>query len=520
MEILGIIVFLAALCNFLLGFFVFIKDPSKRINRLFGISGFITSIWVFTNFMMGAEGTIFWLKSASAFGALVPLTALLWVLELCGRKITLLKRFLLSSLGVVFFIISYINGLIITQVKKVYLGGFQGETGPLFIFYFIYIILILAFIIYTLLSEYFQSKGIRKLQIGYVLIGGIFYIGTVSVVSFILPLSGILEYTALDSPSSLFLLFFTTLAITKYHLFEIRVILTELLVGVMGIVLLILPFLMPNNFLKILTIGILLLFWAFGYLLIKATHREIKRREEIEKLYQELKVLDKAKSEFISMASHQLRTPLTAIKGYISMMIEGSYNHLAPKVKEKMKNVFYSNERLIRIVNDLLNISKIELGKMELNKETVQLEETIDGVYQEMKPEAEKKNLKFIWQKSKIPLPQIELDPLKIRQAISNLIDNAIRYTQKGEIEIKAKKINSKIRVSVRDTGEGLTKEEQRKIFEGFTRGAAGITFWIEGAGLGLYIAKRYIELHQGKIWVESKGKGKGSIFYIELPTK
>jgi signal transduction histidine kinase len=218
------------------------------------------------------------------------------------------------------------------------------------------------------------------------------------------------------------------------------------------------------------------------------------------------------------MASHQLRTPLTAIKGYISMMLEGIYNNFSPKAKEKLKYVLYSNERLIRIVNDLLNISKIELGKMEINKEKFQIEDLIDNVYQEMRPEAQKKNLKFIWQKPEIPLPKINIDQLKIRQVISNLIDNAIRYTQKGEIEIKAEKKNLYIQISVKDTGEGLTKEEKEKIFTGFLRGSAGTTYWIEGAGLGLYVAKKFVEMHNGKIWAESKGKGEGSTFYVELP--
>ena len=189
-----------------------------------------------------------------------------------------------------------------------------------------------------------------------------------------------------------------------------------------------------------------------------------EQTKELRKAFEELKVLDKAKSEFISMASHQLRTPLSAIKGYISMLIEGSWGKLPEKVKEKMKHVFYSNERLIRIVQDLLNISKIELGKMEIEKEPTQIEKQIQSCYEEMKIEAEKKNLKFIFKKPKTLLPKINVDSLKIRQVITNLIDNAIRYTQEGEIEISAQKKNSSILISVRDTGEGLTKEEFQKL--------------------------------------------------------
>jgi len=243
-----------------------------------------------------------------------------------------------------------------------------------------------------------------------------------------------------------------------------------------------------------------------------------EQTEEIRKAYDDLKVLDKAKSEFISMASHQLRTPLSVIKGYISMMMEGSYGNPPQKMKGKLNGVFQSSERLIRIINDLLNISKVELGKIEVNKSPVQLEELIQSSFEEMKIEAEKKKIKLTFEKPKPPLPQVNIDQLKIRQVILNLIDNAIRYTQKGKIELKVEKVNSVIRFSVKDTGEGLTEKEQKDIFTGFVRGSAGINYFIEGAGLGLYVAKKFLELHQGKIWAVSEGKGKGSTFFVELP--
>jgi len=255
--------------------------------------------------------------------------------------------------------------------------------------------------------------------------------------------------------------------------------------------------------------------------LAKGLESQVEQRtKELQKAYEDLKVLDEAKSEFISMASHQLRTPLSAIKGYISMLIEGSYGEISEKAREKLKNVFQSNERLIKIVNDLLDISKVEMGKMELERAPVQLEDLIQSCYEEMKIGAEKKDLKFILKKPKTPLPKIEIDSLKMRQVFLNLIDNAIKYTQKGKIEIEIEKIDSRISVSVRDTGEGLSEKEKRDVFEGFTRGSAGIAYFIEGAGLGLYVAKKFLELHQGKIWVESGGKSKGSTFYVELPMK
>jgi len=218
------------------------------------------------------------------------------------------------------------------------------------------------------------------------------------------------------------------------------------------------------------------------------------------------------------MASHQLRTPLTAIKGYVSMVLEGTYGELPRRMHKPLKNVLISNDRLVKIVNDLLNISKIELGKMELEKELTQVEELVKSCYEEMKIAAEKKNLKISLKTSKDFLPKIEVDQLKLRQVISNLIDNAIRYTSQGSVEIEVRKTDSHIHILVKDTGEGLNEKEKKEIFGGFIRGTAGVNFFVEGAGLGLYVAKKFLSLHNGKIWAESEGKGKGSTFYVELP--
>jgi signal transduction histidine kinase len=513
MEILAFIVLLAAVFNFLLGLFVYLKNPLRKINRLFGISAFLTAFWIFPNFMAGILPKVFWLKMGYAFGALLPFSALLWILELCEKRITKLKIFLLFGLGLFFFIFSFASNLIVKNVKRIYLGGFEGETGPLFIPYWIYIFGILAFIIYTLFSSYYRNKNIKKIQIGYVLIGAILYISIVILVDFILTLFGIKKFIPLDTPSSLFLLFFTALAITRYHLFGIEVILTEILVGVIGILLVVQIFTAPSTVWRIVNGGIFVLYCIFGYLLIRGVFREIRRREELEKISQ-------AKSEFISITSHQLRTPLSAIKGYLSMVLEGTYGGISERVKKVIENVYTANERLIKLVNSFLDVSRIELGREELKLERISIEDLISETVSEMEIEARKKNLYLKFERPKIALPKILIDRGRIKEVISNLIDNAIKYTQKGGITIKSQISNGKCQISISDTGEGLTKEEISRLFESFSRGTAGAKFWTEGVGLGLYVSKKFVELHGGKIWAESEGKGKGSTFYIELPIK
>ncbi|MDP2926751.1 MAG: HAMP domain-containing sensor histidine kinase, partial [bacterium] len=146
------------------------------------------------------------------------------------------------------------------------------------------------------------------------------------------------------------------------------------------------------------------------------------------------------------------------------------------------------------------------------------IEEIIMGAIDDLKITAEKKKLYLKFEKPTEPLPKIMLDKDKMRQAILNLVDNAIKYTQKGGIAIEAQILDSRCRILIRDTGEGMNEEELTKIFESFSRGTVGTKAYTEGVGLGLYIARRFVEMHRGRVWAESEGRNKGSTFYIELP--
>jgi signal transduction histidine kinase len=248
--------------------------------------------------------------------------------------------------------------------------------------------------------------------------------------------------------------------------------------------------------------------------------RVAEQTKDLKDAYDDLKELDTAKSEFVSIASHQLRTPLTAVKGYLSMMLEGTYGNIQNPLKGKLRNVFESSERLIKLVNDLLSVSKIEAGKIELARSDISVEDLISDIADFLKIEAKKKKISLKWSKPKKRLPKISIDPDKTREIISNIIDNSIKYTQKGSITVTAEERDNSILIKVSDTGEGLSEEEKEKIFQSFSRGTAGNQFYTEGAGLGLYVARKFVEMHDGKIWAESAGKGQGTTFYIELPVK
>ncbi len=245
----------------------------------------------------------------------------------------------------------------------------------------------------------------------------------------------------------------------------------------------------------------------------KATH-------DLKKANIQLKKLDAAKSEFISIASHQLRTPLTVIKGYISMMLEGNFGALTKPETESLEKVFLSNERLIQLVENLLNISRIESGRLQFDFQMVDLNKMIESVMEELAGNAKKKNLILQYKPSAKLLPKIKIDDEKIRQVVMNLIDNAIKYTKQGSVTVKLEQRENKIKFSVADSGMGIRPEDMVNLFKKFSRGTGTSLIHTEGTGLGLYVARMMIEAHHGKIWAESNGEGKGSKFCFELPIK
>jgi signal transduction histidine kinase len=317
----------------------------------------------------------------------------------------------------------------------------------------------------------------------------------------------------------------TSVAILGYKIINVKVITAALFTFVLIIINLYEFVSVRTYFDLIIRLMIFIGIIAFGVFLIRSVLGEVKRREELAELnkrlqlaYEEVDRLSKAKSEFISIVSHQLRAPLTAIKGYVSLMIDGTYGKVDEKLLKPLKNVYISCERLIRLINDLLNISRVEAGKMEFNPQEERLEEIIESVVEELKVNAKKKNLYLEWKKPLVSLPLIYLDREKIRDVLINLIDNSIKYTKSGGVSVELGIFGNNVRIFVKDTGEGMDKNDLEKIFDIFSRGSTGKKIDTEGAGLGLYIVKKFVEMHKGKVWAESGGKGKGSTFIVELP--
>jgi signal transduction histidine kinase len=237
--------------------------------------------------------------------------------------------------------------------------------------------------------------------------------------------------------------------------------------------------------------------------------------EDLHRANDKLQELDKLKDEFVTLASHELRTPMAAIRGSLSTILEGYAGDIPQEAREFLAAAYNENDRLIRLVNNLLNISRIEAGRLTFHQTKVNLDLLITEVVSNLQMAAKEKYLSLVYQSAGIPMVAADAD--KVREVLVNLIGNAIKYTHKGGVTIVTESKENSVVTSVTDTGSGIAKEDQDLLFKKFSQVRGSYARPTGGTGLGLYICKQIIEGLKGKIWLEST-LGKGSSFYFALP--
>ena len=232
------------------------------------------------------------------------------------------------------------------------------------------------------------------------------------------------------------------------------------------------------------------------------------------------KRIEKMKTEFVSLAAHQLRTPLSAIKWTVRMILDGDAGAINDEQKEMLQKSYLSNERMIGLVNDLLNVTRIEEGKYLFKLALSDIAEITRSVADSYSGQALKRNIKLEFSEPAGKIPKLTVDAEKIGLALQNILDNAVKYTPEGGtvfVAVSGDKEN--IKISVKDTGVGIPANQRERVFSKFFRADNVIRLETEGSGLGLFIAKNIIEAHGGKIWFESK-EGEGTTFFFSLPIK
>lgn len=419
-------------------------------------------------------------------------------------------------------------------------------VGNLYWFTTAFVVFYIGWTLIVFLKKYKSGDSNVKKQIKIIMIGfGVAVLwGTVT--NLIAPMTGYASVALVAPIGILFLFLSIAYVIVRYQFLNIKLIATQALVIALVILIGSELFFAENFTNKILIIFTLLITAGMGWALVRSVKEEVKRKEELQVMSDRLAVandqmkkLDRAKNEFVSRASHDLRTPITGLKGYVSMLEEGSYGEVTPAQKETLRKTFTIAEGMLGFVEDLLNASKIESEGMSYDIGKWKIEDILEQLTETLYPKAKDLGLYLDYKKPEVALPELTIDGKRVKEAISNLVDNAIKYSKKGGVTVKLERGESSnykpqvtsnpdekfttiegpvARITISDTGIGIPKDEIPYLFAKFSRGKDTTRLNAAGTGLGLYICKGFIEGNGGKIWVESEGDGKGSKFIVELP--
>jgi len=249
---------------------------------------------------------------------------------------------------------------------------------------------------------------------------------------------------------------------------------------------------------------------SFGVLLLRTY-------EKVDKLAKELDDSNEQLSEFMSLATHEIRNPATFIKGFTAGALEGDLGELTPAIKDGMQKIFVRTNDIIHLGNQYLNKSKLELNQLKYEFAPLDLGKMTDDLVREFQPAATQQGIAVTSSFDTSQSYEVQADSGKIKEVLGNLIDNSIKYTKQGSVTVSLAKNEKTVTGKIADTGVGIPAETIPKLFKKFSRADAEKAN-ILGTGLGLYLAKIFVDAHHGRIWVESEGQDKGSTFFVELP--
>ncbi len=709
MDLLNYFTLIVAIASFLLGLLVFQKNWKKPLNISFLIFSLMSTFWALVNFyFFSFHKDLLMFKLVYSTGGAVGPLLVPWFLYLLEREPKFTKVAIFYFISLVLFAMPLIDGLVIQSINATSASSYTFTTGPLFNIFSGAVFVSLIYMFYLVVKAFMKARGVKRLQLQYILTGLTLYAFVALLVGLVLPLVGVTPAVPFDAQSAIFLVGFSAYAIVRHRFLDIRLVVARSVAylllllslagfyagSVLGLEKLFFPEQLANfgwgeGILRTVisvvmvflfqplktwitkvtdkvffrnaysadellgslsntmgsTIVLIELLYKVGDLLSKnvkasrvlfalvkddsrlytaqaigykktpdvdprdvlkltkdgiihlddledgsrmkhllseyeatlavplKTEKEIvgvmllgekssgdmysqqdmsvleilapelaiavenaKSYEEISRfnttLRQEVKratyrlkqkneqlmELDHAKDEFISMASHQLRTPLTAIKGYLSMLLEGDAGDIKVSQYDFINEAYSGANRMVGLINDLLNVSRMDTGRFFLEPKEVDIERVVNEEVKQLSNSAKAKGL-YLKLEAKGKVPHIYADETKIRQVVMNFMDNAIYYTNTGGVTVVLRHDKDNFIYEVHDTGIGVPKAQRDHLFEKFFRADNARTARPDGTGLGIYLAKRVVLDHGGEIIFDST-EGKGSVFGFKFPLK
>ena len=528
-QLFTILPLTCAIFVLLFGVFILSKDRTSPMNRL--MFGFSLSMffWMFGTFMMfGLRGenrelALFW--DRFVYAGVVFMPPFMHHFSLIFTKNKGQRKLLTINYLFAFFFLLISRTPYFVDDLNIYNWGAHSQARLFHHIFLFYFFIGTGIFFKNLFSEYrtiFNKE--RKIQIIYAFVAFaivIFVGGSAYLYAY-----GIDTKFPFAYVSGLIFPVLLSYAISRHGLMHIRIVAAEILVGLVNFFIVIEIFLARSVSELVIRILVAAIVTVINVLLMISVQREIKRKDEITKLAKSLEQanlrlqeLDRQKTEFLSIASHQLRTPLSIIKGYIELITDGAYGKVKPKTKAILADMDSSNERLVKLVDEFLDITRIEQGRTKFSFGMHDMNELVSSVVKELTDRAKDKKLKLVWKAGKTK-EDVYMDDEKVRHVVFNYVDNAIKYTPKGKVTVTLEHGNNGVILKVTDTGIGFEKIDEVNFFQKFYRGKNVEGTNVNGTGLGIYVCRKFMEAQDGRVWATSPGAGKGSEFGFWLPQK
>jgi signal transduction histidine kinase len=521
---LSIFLFITLLMIFLAGA-VYAQNATSKVNKLFFITVVFMVIWMVTNYLetipaLPEEIRAICLRLDFTYGSTLQVFLMLFVLTYVNPKVSLRTQ-ALALIPICTVVALTLSPWHVSRIYFSESGEIRFEEGPTFPIFAIFSMLYFLIPCGMLLWYRRRATGALKGQATAISIGLAFM--TVGLLGINLFLQNVLpvELFRFGNYSVVFFVIGVAYAIVRHSFLRIRFVVTELFL--LAILSMLLSRVILATSAADVVINLIFFFGMvfLGFSLVRSVEKEIEQRKKLQTLTNELqaaneklRILDAQKTEFLSIASHQLRTPLSAIRGYVDLMIDGTYGKVTVKQKDAIDKIHGVLGGLIDLVAQLLSVSRIESGRTNVEIGPTDLMPICKDVASFLAIKAKEEGLTLECHDAKMPLVLGDAD--KLKEVMMNLTENALKYTDEGGVAITLKEEPDFVRVEVKDTGIGIAKENIVKLFQKFSRIEA-TTAEHPGTGLGLYVCKRLVDAMGGEIWVESKGVNKGSSFIFRL---
>jgi len=510
----------------ILGFTIYFNEPKSITNRSFLLFAIVTMLWSVANYLQyqpTSPEVGLWLARVIIFlGSWHAFSFFLLCVVFPEHKATLwrpLTHVLLPIVAVTSLLT--LTPLIFKRVTEISASGVVTgiENGPAIALFGILSFLLIVGGIVTLGRKAYLRKGTERHQVLMMLAGT--FITFICIVSFNLVIPAVYNNPRFLPLSALFIFPFiasTAYAIFRFRLFNVKVLATEI-VSFLLCVATLLQILFSTSAVELLfRSSIFGLVLAFSILMVKSVIREVKQRELIQIQKKELEEVNRQQEGLLHFISHEIKGYLTKSEAAFAAIVSGDYGQVSPELHTMSGLALADTRKGVDTVIEILDASNLKKGTVAYAKHPFDLIKAVEEIVRDLKPMAEERHLELIFERPVTGAYLLIGDEEKIRRhVIRNIVDNSIKYTLKGYVRIELSRTDTLMRITVTDSGVGITAEDMKKLFTEGGKGAESLKVNVHSTGYGLFIAKTIVEAHGGRIWAESEGKDTGSRFVIEL---